>query len=48
MEDRERRLWLGWKLDRLGGDPHDVGTRKKFPVGSSTSSGVFTSDDLEE
>ena len=46
MEDKERRLWLGWKLDELGDVSHEVGTRKKFPVGSSVSDGGFTSDDL--
>lgn len=50
MEDKERRLrmWPGWKLDELGDDSHEVGTRKKFPVGSSISSGGFSSDDLED
>lgn len=48
MEDKERRLWPGWKLDELGDDSHEVGTTKKFPAGSSMSSGEFTSDDLED
>ena len=48
MEDKERRLrmWPGWKLDELGDD--EVGKWKKFPVGSSISSGGFLSDDLED
>ena len=46
MEDKERRLWLGWKLEELGDCSHEVGTRKKFPVGSRISDGGFTSDDL--
>jgi hypothetical protein len=45
MEDKERRLWPGRKLDELS---HEVGSRKKFPVGSSISSGGFSSDDLED
>jgi len=48
MEDKERRLWPGSRLGELGVDSHEVGTWKKFPVGSSISSGGFTSDDLEE
>ena len=48
MEDKERRLWPDLRLDELGDDSHEVGTRKKFSVGSSISGGVFTSDGLEE
>ena len=48
MADKEPRLWLGWKLGELGVESHEVGTWKKFPVGSSTSGGGFTSDDLED
>ena len=48
MEDKERRLWSGWMLGELGDDSHEVGTMKKFPLGSSISGGGFTSDDLEE
>ena len=45
MEDKELP---DWKLDEPGDDSHEIGTRKKFPLGSSISGGEFTSDDLEE
>ena len=48
MEDKERCLWPGRKLEELGDDSHEVGTKKRFPVGSSISSGEFSSDDFED